>query len=409
MRQPSDTKAVNARILFVDDEPALLQMYAALIQRIKPDWKVWVAHSGKDALALAAHNDFDVVVSDMRMPEMNGAQLLSKFRQLHPRTIRIVLSAYADHTLVIEAAGTVHQWLSKPCTAINLCNTIERAIELERRLTDEKLKNLIVQIGSLPSLPRWYYRILEELNTPTASLEEIGELIACDIGMTLKLLQMVNSAYFGLAQKINHPTEAVQILGMGTVRALALSIHVFSCFSRQQIRDLNVEALWRRGLEAGLRARQVVEAEQGDRATADAAYTAGLLRETGRLILTANLPALYHKACVCAAQEAIPIHEAELKCIGVTHADVGACMLGLWGLPEAIVEAVAWQYTPDLCPNATFNALTAVHFVSTLEYADLLHPREIVRPRLSTGYLERIRCLDRIEAWTEACLVEAVA
>ena len=217
-------------LLFVDDESKVLQGLQRQLRSMRHEWDMHFADTGGKALDFMASNRVDVLVSDMMMPEMDGAELLTEVSKRHPNTVRIILSGHADREAVLRLVGPAHQCLSKPCDAEELRTAVGRAFALRDLLSNEQLKQLATRIECLPTLPALYQQLTEELRKENSSMERIGEIISRDIGMTTKILQLVNSAFFGLSQSISSPAEAVMYLGLSTVRSLVLSIQVFSQF-----------------------------------------------------------------------------------------------------------------------------------------------------------------------------------
>ncbi len=215
-------------ILFVDDEANVLSGLRRMLRGQREEWDCEFADSGQAALALIAERDgFDVIVTDMRMPGMDGAQLLEQVKQVSPRTVRLVLSGQSDQELTMKAVGPAHQFLSKPCDAETLVNVIKRACALRDRLAPGGLTNLVSQLDRLPSMPGIYRRLVHELQSPDVGVAEVGRIIAEDPAMTSKILQLVNSSFFCFQQRISDPVQAAMILGINTIKALVLSVHVF--------------------------------------------------------------------------------------------------------------------------------------------------------------------------------------
>lgn len=221
------------RILFVDDEPLVLKGLQRMLRGMRGDWEMYFIDSAPKALAILDKYRFDAVVTDMRMPEMDGAQLLNEVMRTHPDVVRIVLSGEMDQEMILKTVRSSHQYLNKPCEPEVLKLTLKRAFALRSLLNDDRLKKSVAGIDSLPSLPTLYLEIMEELQSPNSSFKKIGAIISRDIGMTAKILQMVNSAYFGLCRKIGRAEEAVGYLGMETVKSLVLSAKIFSQFDRR--------------------------------------------------------------------------------------------------------------------------------------------------------------------------------
>lgn len=193
-------------------------------------------NSGEKALELMARNPFDVVVSDMRMPSMSGTELLQRVQQLYPSTVRLVLSGQADKDDILTNVGPIHQFMQKPCNLNVLVNAVNRTCELGRLFKDKQLKSMITELESLPSLPSLQAELLSKLNSENVSTKDIGDSIGRDLGMTTKILQMVNSSFFGLSRRVQTPAEAVLLLGLDTVRSLVIAMQVFSQIAGPPVR-----------------------------------------------------------------------------------------------------------------------------------------------------------------------------
>lgn len=396
------------RVLFVDDEPRVLEGLQRMLRPMRREWEMSFAEGGPAALELLRAQPPDVVVSDMRMPGMDGAQFLAEVQRLHPQTVRIVLSGHSDQEMIMKSVGPAHQFLAKPCTADSLRETVGRACALRDLLENDSLQKLVSQIPTLPTLPTLYTELLEEIQNSDASIKRVGEIISRDIGMTAKILQLVNSAFFGLRRIVSNPAEAAMLLGLDTIMSLVLSIHVFSKFTPGSVRGFSAEALWSHSMRVGRWARVIAKAETRDRKLAEDSFTAGLLHDVGRLILAVTLPRWYEEALAQAESEGVADTEAELSVFGTTHAEVGGYLLGLWGLPDSIVEAVAFHHQPTKCPAMSFTPLTAVHAADYFEHLSAFgRARTPVAP--DTEYLAQLGFDARLAVWQELCEKEAAA
>lgn len=390
---------IKKRVLFVDDETMLLDLYKLVFEQEEDRWEINFAPSGRDALDLMSEAPVDVLVSDMRMPGMSGAELVQEVMKRHPKTSRLIMSGYADSEQIAQCLCATHQFIAKPFELSVLRSTISRVCSLDTWLLDERLKELVAQLRSLPSLPSLYFRIMDALASPDSSLEQIGDIIASDPSMTAKILQLVNSAFFGIARRISNPIEAVQFLGVGRVRSLVLSLHVFSCFEQAHLKNFSIDAVWKHSMSAATVAQKIARIQRADRGVVDEAYVAGMLHDIGKVMLAASLPDSYSKAVNLAAGEGVSLIDAEREVFGVTHAQVGAYLLGLWGLPITIVEAVAFHHDPAESAVKAFGALTAVHVASALEHS--IREPEKAAP-IDTEYLGELGLDGRLEDWREA-------
>jgi HD-like signal output (HDOD) protein/ActR/RegA family two-component response regulator len=391
------------RILFVDDEPKVLDGLKRMLHGMRREWEMAFATSGQEVLEILRAKPFDVLISDMRMPGMDGYQLLDKVRQLHPHMVRIILSGYSDREMILKSVRSAHQFLAKPCEAEMVKSTVLRACALRDLLKDESLIKLLSQIDSLPSLPTLYVKVIDELNSPQASIQKIAEIIASDVGMTAKILQLANSAFFGLSQHVNTPLRAVNILGLDTIKALIMTVHIFSQFDRSPPSGFSIADLWTHSMRCGVLAKTVAKSEGQERIAVEDAFMGGLLHDVGKLVLIANLAERYREALALAAENKRPTRETEQEVFGATHAQVGAYLMGLWGLPDRIVEAIAFHHNPTECLDQSFSTLTAVHVADALDHDLAAVERQAPMTQLDREYLATLQLTERLPAWSDAC------
>lgn len=392
-------------ILFVDDEPNILDGLRRTLRTMRHEWQMFFAVGGAEALNIISEKNIDVVVTDMKMPGMDGSQLLQKISGQYPHIVRIILSGYAEKETIMKSVGVAHQYLSKPCDSEMLRETVNRACALRNLLVDEKLRRLVSQLNSIPSLPALYQELVKELNQPDPQMRRISEIVQTDIGMTVKILQIVNSAFFGLRRSIADASEAVRFLGLDTVKALALGIGVFSQFessSSNLLPEHFVPDLWRHSLEVALTAKSIARSENAP--VSGDAFTAGLLHEIGKIILAVNLPEEFVILHELMEKEKIDYTEAEKRVFETTHANVGGYLVSLWGLPDHIVEAVAFHRKPRECQKDLFTPLTAVHVADiSIHYKD----KDICaapEKYFDVEYLKNLGLLEKIAAWQENCV-----
>ncbi len=390
---------MKIRILFVDDEPMVLQGLQRVLRRMRDEWDTAFANSGPEALEKLSQEPFDVIVSDMRMPGMDGGKLLSVVKERYPHMVRIILSGQSDKTMVMKTVKPAHQYLAKPCDDATLKASLERARLIRGMMAVESLRGLISQIETLPSLPALYMEILNELEKEYASIKIIGSIISRDIGMTAKILQLVNSAFFGFRRHIASPAEAVELLGLETIKVLVLSVEIFSQLDQNKVRGLSVEGLWDHSMTTGVYAKTIAVQEKLGQALVEDAFMAGVLHDAGKLVLAANLPDKYQKVLTL-AQNGCTIYEAERQVLGVTHTEVGGYLLALWGLPQDIIEAIFFHHEPSEQQVRELGCLTAVHVAN-----DLAHrAREPEAPSgLDMAYLNELRLENRLPHWQGSC------
>lgn len=390
-------------LLFVDDEPNVLLGLQRQLRPMRNEWDMNFFDGGQKALDFMAAHPVDIVVSDMMMPGMDGSQLLNEVVKRHPQTVRIILSGHAEREAILRLVGPAHQYLSKPCDADELRKAITGAFALRDLLGNERLKQLTARIKNLPILPALQNQLTAELRKEDPSIERVGEIISRDIGMTAKILQLVNSAFFGLAQPVSNATEAALYLGLNTIRSLALSVGVFSQYDQKLCKSFSLDVLARHSWMTGVLARQVAQLERKDSKMLEQCFLAGLLHDIGQLVLAFGLHEEYSEVIAKSSKENLPVWQVEQELLGATHADVGAYLLALWGLPNPIIEAVAMHHQPAQCVEPEFSPAIAVHAADVFAHEFSGNNTEVPPPQLDTAHLTSLGLDGRIEIWRESC------
>jgi len=395
---------MKRRILFVDDEPKVLHGLRRMLRGMRDEWEMAFAESGAEALEILSRDSYDVVVSDMRMPKMDGAQLLSEIRDRYPKMVRIVLSGHSDKEMILKSVRPAHQYLSKPCDSQTLKSTVKRACTLRDLLSQEALTELVSQMEVLPSLPSLYSELMDAIQSPDSSMEQIGGIISRDLAMTTKVLQLVNSAFFGVPRHISDPAQAVNLLGIETVKALVLTVGVFSAFIKQAPNRFHLDRLWNHSIQTGAYAREIAQSENTDKYFIDDAFMGGLLHDVGKLVLATSVPDDYGRTLELTRRQSMSEWEAETRILKATHAEVGAYLLGLWGIPDSIVEAIAFHHQPERCPVDSLSPLAVVYVANLLEH-ELEASKEAPGngAQLHETYLQKLGLMDRGPAWQEVC------
>ena len=376
------------RILFVDDDPRILEGIERMLFHLE-DWDISCADSGSEALEELAQDDYDVIVTDMRMPGMDGAELLRRVHRDHPSVVRLVLSGHAELEAALRAVPVAHQFLAKPCKAKVLEEAVERACGLQTLLNDPAVRSVVGKIDKLPSVPRVYAELTRALVDPDTDAEMVSDIILQDSAMSAKVLQLVNSAFFGRRVAISSIRQAVVHLGFRMVKNLALSVEVFSAATlSKQVKGFSIERHQAHANHCAALAAAMFD----ERRASDDAFLAAMFHDIGKLILATELPQLFSKALADSQREQVPLYQAEVVCCGVSHAELGAYLLGLWGMPYPIVEAVANHHQPSrVGRSSTFGVLEAVYVANGLS----------TQAALDRSYLAAIGVQDRLDDWAE--------
>lgn len=398
-------------ILFVDDEASVLSGLRRGLFAQSGRWTMVFVESGRAALEVLTQHPVDVVVSDLRMPEMDGSALLERVRVLQPAAARIMLSGYIDDQSLSRILGPAHQYLQKPCSAAVLVGAVSRALELRGLVRSERILSEIAGVRSLPVLPNALMALVTELESPRASTSEAARIIKSDLALSAQVLKLVNSGFFALPQPVNDVLQAVRLLGFETLGALAVLGALSETIKGSPAMVARMQLLTRRSLKIGELARRIALYQQLPHAEVEQARCAGLLSHVGTLVLNAYHPermVRIHRQLEAGGGRLIDWEQAELN---TTHAHVGATLLGLWGFTDAIVEAVLFHHQPSLCSCACgdrVSPLTAVHAAQHLvrPVPPQTDPVQAWTAGLDAAYMERLRLDALVPAW--AALAEGM-
>ena len=384
------------RILFVDDEVSILDGLKRMLRPMRTEWEMAFAPGGEAALTLMEATPFDVIVTDMRMPGMDGASLLEIVRERYPSMLRIILSGYTELQASLRAVPVAHQFLLKPCDPEILRAGIARATSLGEVLNSKMLTSLVGSLRDLPSLPRVFLQLRDSLADPSTTIDQIAEIVGKDVAVSAKILQLVNSAFFGLARAVPDLKTAVSCLGVGVLHDLFLTLGVFRAFtpneyvSEQDLEEHHHHSQLAGRIAAGIAAKSHLN---------PAVVLAALMHDVGKFVIAERTPAHFARAVAQAEEERIPLFQVEEKLIHISHAEVGAYLLSLWGLPYAIVEAVAHHHHPRRIPRISFDMPLVVYVSNILAHERVASTRGLAAPSLDMELLEQAGVVEKLADW----------
>ena len=384
------------RVLFVDDEPHLLAGLRRMLRPQRDRWDISFASSGVEALQLLASEPVDAIVSDMRMPGMDGAQLLAAVQRRHPATARIILSGQADLESVLAVLRSAQQFLAKPCDIDVLTGTVDQALKVQRLLTDPGLRELIGGVVSLPVLPAVYHELVALTQAPSVDLAALTGILASDVATSTELLKLVNSAFFGLGQQLSSVEAAVSLLGLDNIQALVLTGSVFRV-GEPPPRPRDAEQLRELALRRAAIGREIADREGWPQHERNLAVLSCMLRDVGGLVLAEGLPGAADRLAQAIAADpgsADPTRRAEheLAIFGCTVPQASAYLLGLWGFAPAVVHTIAGQPVVGAGPWTT-----RLEQVLGFAHLRVLDPDQQLN-RAPDGYLTA----ERLRVWNAA-------
>ena len=384
------------RVLFVDDEPSILAIYQMLDSFLGDEFKIATASGGEEALGLVEQSTFDVVVSDLTMPKMTGVEFLTEVARRSPASARIVVSGFVDEVSVAKCCMVGHRYFIKPFDPIALTGLIQNLSRTKKPPMSKAVHEIIGKIGALPCPSETFLQLTSALNSPTASIQDISDIVSIDPALTAKVLQIVNSAQFGSARKITSIMEAVQMVGLDLVRAIAGGLQIFDFYGRDGKTRAPLGELWKHSLQVAFVAKGISEMEGLPNRMCSEAFTIGLLHDVGKLILASNTPDEFRHVLERASYECKPSHEIENEIFGSSHAQIGAYLLRLWGLPDTIVTAVESHHSVTRVDYKTFTPFFMVHMAQCITRSpDLLPPWHF-------QVAEEFGLTEKLEVWRNA-------
>jgi HD-like signal output (HDOD) protein len=379
------------RLLFVDDDAVAREQIRSEISHAHLHYDVVLVESGSEAIAALDGGEFDAVISDLRMPAMDGTELLTQVRERFPEVVRVCMSGAMDDSDFLRVIPVTHQFLSKPISGEALREIIDRACSLNLILQNQSIRALIGKLTALPANARTFQELSGAMTDPNTHTADISRIVAKDTALSVKLLQIVNSSFFGRRSAITSINAAVTFVGMEMIKSLALSACVFNALEASPAARPLLQDLQARSLRKAHFARSLLKESRH----ADEAFTAALLLDVGQAVLAICSPERFSEAIQIARAENRPLHEVEKEKFGAAHPEVGACLLGIWGLPLELIEIVAHHHSPSNVKHAQTATLAAVHVADAVIDATADQPEKLLN-KLDAAFVARTgvnRCL----------------
>ncbi len=394
---------MKLKILFVDDDEHILASFRSMLRPRRKEWICKFAQSGEEALSLVRQEVFDMVIADMRMPGMDGAVLFEKIEQQQCSTVRVMLSGYSEEQALLRSVKHAHQFLSKPCSFESVEKTVLRLMQLRHILTDEPLRTVVTGLNTLPVLPDSLLHMQQELERDEPDLHRIADLVSQDVGLAATVMKLVNSTFFGFFEKITSPDRAVTLLGVETMKGLALGVHFFQALNVDELEGYSVEKLWNHSLQTGVFAKAIAQTASGHRDFVSSCFVAGLLHDIGKLICLTQMRDAYARVVEQAQCRSGPLAPLEKHILGVTHAEIGAYLLGLWGFDQEIVKGVYGHHSLT-GSDGTPSPSVIVHVANCLQHELAPQQSEYTFSALNRDVLKELHLDGNLNAWRGKCL-----
>ena len=355
-------------ILFVDDEIKILQALRRKVHKWKSNWEIEYCTSGQEALEIFKSKKVAVLITDMKMPGMTGFELLDIVSKLYPETIRFILSGQTDKAVLMKSFKNIHQYFSKPCDTEELFQTIYRIFNIRSFLEDKRLKSVVTQMRSLPVLPVTYTELEKEMRSDSSSLKKMAEILAKDVAISAKILQLANSSYFVMRKQTSDLQQAISIIGLDSLKDLVLTISLFNQVEPAIIGKFNLLRLWEHSFRVAVKAKWISGQLGLSDLDTELCFIGGLLHDIGKLIFAMEFPVSYQEIFQkYQGDKSHSLESLEYQSFSASHAETGAYLTSLWGFNDIITESILFHHKLS---EVTSNSILPVVIVHLANYLD---------------------------------------
>ena len=377
------------KLLFAPADSRTSKAWESALYSYKDTWEAHVVLDGAAAHKQLGEMEWDAVVS--HLASESGTSLLIKARECFPEAVRI--GVVTPGRLRSPHPSFVHQVVAEPLDFKELKVAVERSCRLRDLLRGERICQIVGELGELPSAPSVYLELVEKLNRQETSIGEIAEIIEGDVGTSARLLQLVNSIIFRTTREIVTVKMAASFLGLDVIKNVVLSMEAFQAFQKiPTIPGFSLDELQAHcRLTAAIAGRMQLSND-----VRDAAIVGALLHDIGKLVLAYKMPDRFARLVAHAEAEQKPLYQAEEELWGITHAEVGAYLLGLWGLPLRVTEAIAYHHAPSTVPHQRFDGLAALYVANLLAHE---HEGDANERAWDLAFLESVGVVGRLPDW----------
>lgn len=385
-------------LLVVGGAESLAGELRRLAQHSQHGWSVERCDSGQGAYATLDTKRIAAIVAHDRLPDVQTLAFLEQVRKTHPNVARLVnapstapeavmLSMKVAHAA--SQVGVGHKGVSE------LLDAVERTSRVQHRIHSDQVRSVTNGLDRLPAVPSTYFELVRLAGRSDVSVQDVSNVIERDPVMCVKILQLVNSAFFGMTRRVAAIQQAVSMLGIDLLKGMVLSAHVFATFEAQKAGGFSLELFQKYSIGVARLAKAIAPQNR----STEAVFTTGLVHDIGKMILAIRFPEKFAAINQCVAETGAAVQEVERAYLGTTHSEVGAAMLDMWGLPWPVIEAVAYHHCPfELSAGLTgdFSLLAAIHAADALK--GIYTCGEPVE-RLDTRFLETVGFGDQVSQW----------
>ena len=394
-----NTKAIS--ILFVDDEKLILNGLKRPLHSMRHAWDMTFVESGREGLEILAKKKIDLIISDMCMPEMDGAAFLRAARESYPQTIRTILSGHSGEALTLETLKPAHKFLHKPCPSEKIIDWVNKILFFRQILPNTELQSFLNGIGVLPSQPLFFPMILEAI--AQGSPQKVGESIAFDVNMAANIMKATLNAFFVQPTRLPTLEEAAKTLSLDLLFELVSSKNIFASYNSSISLDFPVDTFWRHCLRTAKYAKTIASMESSDPLFINQCYLGGLFHDLGKFLLHSHYGQNYIDLLKETSNQNKEVFHLEMANLNCCHGMAGAYLLGIWGLPMEIVEAVAFHSRPSRMKKYTVSPLCIVHVANAFDHIFFQTSNDDPIRKLDMPFLQQTITKEKLQAWRYAC------
>ncbi len=355
--------------MFVDDDPLVVRGLARNMSTMAVKMDITVRTSAADALKSLENELVDVLITDLYMPGIDGTALLEEVRNRYPTILRFVLSGEARPEVMMKATRLSHQYLSKPCETPLLHKTIVETMAQLKTVKNADVARTISQLEGVPARQASLAEFLRLLNDSSVPLDTLAASLRKDPGLSARVLKVANSSYFGHSGAVETLDDAIGLLGMDMIASMVATHKIFAVTPPPASSNLNLDSLWEHCVHVSTLVRQIGYKLKVAPSIMREAGTAALLHDIGKLVLAYAAPSALAAAMTRAKADRMPGWQAEYYVFGNHHAEIGGCLLKLWGLPASVIEAVSMHHSPHHSAETKTGPVTLVHIADMLAHA----------------------------------------
>lgn len=394
---------MKAKILFIDDQENILQSLKLSLRGMRSEWDMSFAQSGQEGLAMFQEIWPDVVVTDMRMPTMDGAVVLKDIQKLKPDVGKIILSGYSDTDTVIKNMQLTNEYLSKPCKTSDLVKAIHNTLNSSTMIENETIKNIVAEIETLPPSPDAYDKLITVLSKDDATPEEIGTIIGHDIALSTILMRVVNCAFFNFPTQAQNITHAVKMLGQQTLLNMTKGSHLFENIGSFDNPRMSINMLWDHSLRVAQFAKTIALDSGLSESIHNDCFMAAMFHDIGKFILASRMAKEFSEIITIVEEEHCPVNIAEQRILGTTHAHIGAYLLARWGFSHAQISIIRAHHDEDVV-TAESPTPQMILFIANCMDHELVHLRKRFNRNSFDFILNSNTMLrSRIDSWRNLC------